>query len=59
MLVENSYFPIILGRSFMERRGVRTDPLDETSVMFMDTGEIIPTDMVVVKNANGDAIPIS
>ncbi|KAM0788523.1 hypothetical protein ACM66B_001651 [Microbotryomycetes sp. NB124-2] len=59
MLVENSYFPIVLGRSFMERRGVRTDPLDPTSVVFMDTGEIVPTDLVIVKDANGEVVPIS
>ncbi|KDE04912.1 hypothetical protein MVLG_04669 [Microbotryum lychnidis-dioicae p1A1 Lamole] len=59
MLVENSYFPVILGRSFMERRGVRTDPLDQTSVVFMDTGEVIPTDLVIVKDAAGHVIPIS
>ncbi|GAA6008741.1 hypothetical protein JCM10207_001704 [Rhodosporidiobolus poonsookiae] len=59
MLVENSYFPVILGRSFMERRGVRTDPLDQTSVTFLDSGEQIPTDLVIVKNAAGQVIPIS
>ncbi|GAA5998653.1 uncharacterized protein JCM10292_007132 [Rhodotorula paludigena] len=59
MLVENSYFPVILGRSFMERRGVRTDPLDQTSVVFMDTNESVPTDLVVVKDANGVVVPIS
>ncbi|ORY37832.1 hypothetical protein BCR35DRAFT_285693 [Leucosporidium creatinivorum] len=59
MLVENSYFPIILGRSFMERRGVRTDPLDQTSVVFMDTGEVVPTDLVIVKDAHGEVVPIS
>lgn len=59
MLVENSYFPVILGRSFMERRGVRTDPLDQESVVFMDTGESIPIDMVIVRDAAGDPIPIS
>ncbi|GAA6058613.1 hypothetical protein JCM10212_004024 [Sporobolomyces blumeae] len=59
MLVENSYFPVILGRSFMERRGVRTDPLDQTSVVFMDTNEAIPTDLVIVKDKNGRVVPIS
>ncbi|GAA5916305.1 hypothetical protein JCM6882_001077 [Rhodosporidiobolus microsporus] len=59
MLVENSYFPVILGRSFMERRGVRTDPLDQTSVIFMDTNEHVPTDLVIVKDANGVVVPIS
>lgn len=37
MLVENAFFPVILGRSFMEKRGVKTDPLDQTSVTFMDS----------------------
>lgn len=43
----------------MERRGVRTDPLDQTSVVFMDTGEVVPTDLVVVKDSAGDTISIS
>ncbi|GAA5950250.1 hypothetical protein JCM3765_004254 [Sporobolomyces pararoseus] len=59
MLVESSYFPVILGRSFMERRGVRTDPLDQTSVVFMDTNEAIPTDLVIVKDKQGRVVPIS
>ncbi|BGO89911.1 hypothetical protein NBRC10512_003750 [Rhodotorula toruloides] len=59
MLVENSYFPVILGRSFMERRGVRTDPLDPTRVVFMDTNEVVPTDLVVVKDRDGSVVPIS
>ncbi|GAA5982403.1 hypothetical protein JCM11641_006972 [Rhodosporidiobolus odoratus] len=59
MLVENSYFPVILGRSFMERRGVRTDPLDQTSVVFMDTNESISTDLVIVKDKDGKVVPIS
>jgi len=59
MLVENAFFPVILGRSFMEKRGVRTDPLDPTFVTFMDTGEHIPVDLVIVKDINGKAIPIA
>jgi hypothetical protein len=43
----------------MERRGVRTDPLDQTSVVFMDTGEVVPTDLVVVKDASGAPVSIS
>lgn len=45
--------------SFMERRGVRTDPLDQTSVVFMDTNEVIPTDLVIVKDKDGVVVPIS
>lgn len=32
MLAEDSYFPVILGRSFMEKRGVRTDPIDQSEL---------------------------
>lgn len=59
MLVENSYFPVILGRSFMEKRRVQTNPLDQTHIVFQDNGETVPCDIVVVKDANGTPIPIS
>jgi len=59
MLVENSYFPVILGRSFMEKRRIQTDPLDQTHIVFQDNGETVPCDIVVVKDANGVPIPIS
>ena len=72
MLVEQAFFPVVLGRSFMEKRQVRFDPLDQTAVLFQvrsplsqladafqDTGEYVPTDVVVVKDANGAAITVS
>jgi len=59
MLIENAFFPVILGRSFMEKRRVSYDQLDQTSVIFGDTGERVPTDLVVIKDINGKAIPIS
>lgn len=34
MLVEQAFFPVVLGRSFMEKRQVRFDPLDQTAVLF-------------------------
>jgi hypothetical protein len=33
----------------MEKRGVKIDPLDQTWVQLLDTGEVIPTDVVIVK----------
>lgn len=53
MLAEDSYFPVILGRSFMEKRGVRTDPIDMTSVIFMDNGERADVEVVVVRDELG------
>ncbi|KIJ24066.1 hypothetical protein M422DRAFT_275246 [Sphaerobolus stellatus SS14] len=38
-LAEETHFDVILGWSFMEKRGVKTDPLDMTSVARLDTGE--------------------
>jgi len=58
MLAEDSYFPVILGRSFMEKRGVRTDPIDMTSVTFMDNGERADVEVVVVRDEAGEPIPI-
>ena len=58
MLAEDSYFPVILGRSFMEKRGVRTDPLDMTSVIFMDNGERADVEVVVVRDEHGNPVPI-
>lgn len=59
MLVENSYFPVILGRSFMEKRHVQTNPLDQTHVIFNDVGETVPCDIVVVRDSNNNVIPVS
>jgi len=43
----------------MEKRRVQTNPLDQTHVIFQDIGEVVPCDIVVVKDANGNPIPIS
>ncbi|KIJ27372.1 hypothetical protein M422DRAFT_271435 [Sphaerobolus stellatus SS14] len=43
-LAEETHFDVILGRSFMEKRGVRTDPLDMTSMARLDTGESLEFD---------------
>lgn len=58
MLAEDSYFPVILGRSFMEKRGVRTDPIDMTSVIFMDNGERADVEVVVVRDELGNPVAI-
>lgn len=58
MLAEDSYFPVILGRSFMEKRGVRTDPIDMTSVIFMDNGERADVEVVVVRDELGQPVAI-
>lgn len=58
MLAEDSYFPVVLGRSFFEKRKIRTDPVDMTNVVFMDTGEHVDVEVVVVRDEKGEPVPI-
>lgn len=58
MLAEDSYFPVILGRHFQELRQIRFDPIDMTSVVFMDTGERPDVEVVVVRDEHGEPVPI-
>ncbi|GHJ88974.1 hypothetical protein NliqN6_5376 [Naganishia liquefaciens] len=59
MLSEETNFDCVLGRSWMEKMGIKTDPLDQTSVVYMDTGERIPCDVVVLKDAKGEVITVT
>ncbi|KAJ9101483.1 hypothetical protein QFC19_005134 [Naganishia cerealis] len=59
MLSEETNFDCVLGRSWMEKMGIKTDPLDQTSVTYMDTGERIPCDVVVLKDASGEVITVT
>lgn len=59
MLCEDSYFPVVLGRTFMEKRGVRTDPVDQTSITFMDTGERADVEVVVVRDEHHEPVVIT
>lgn len=59
MLAEDSYFPVILGRSFMEKRGVRTDPVDPLNVVFMDNGERPDVEVVVVRDEKGEIVTVT
>ncbi|KIO21531.1 hypothetical protein M407DRAFT_80274 [Tulasnella calospora MUT 4182] len=58
-LSEESHFDVILGRSFMERRGIKLDALDPTSVVCTDTGETIDCDLVVIKDWRGEVVTIT
>ena len=43
------------GQSLM----VRIDPLDQTALTYMDSGEVIPCDLVVLKDAEGNVITVT
>jgi len=58
-LSEEAHFDVILGRSFMETRGIKLDALDSTSVVCMDTGEKVDCDLVVIKDWRGEVVTIT
>ncbi|KDN53356.1 hypothetical protein K437DRAFT_253048 [Tilletiaria anomala UBC 951] len=57
-LAEDSYFPVILGRSFQEKRGVKTDPIDPASIQFLDNNEYADVEIVVVRDEHGQPVVI-
>jgi hypothetical protein len=58
-LSEESHFDIVLGRSFMERRSVKTDTLDLTSVHCMDTGEKVDCEVVIIRDGKGEYVTVT
>lgn len=58
-LSEESHFDCILGRSFMEKRQVKTDPVDPTDVVCMDTGEKIDCELVILKDGRGQIVTVT
>ncbi|KIJ25130.1 hypothetical protein M422DRAFT_273951, partial [Sphaerobolus stellatus SS14] len=58
-LAEEAHFDVILGRSFMEKRGVKTDPLDMTSVVCLDTGESLECEVVIIRDGKGDIVTVT
>lgn len=40
-------------------RPLRVDPLDQTMLTYMDSGEVIPCDLVVLRDAKGEIITIT
>ena len=58
-LSEESHFDVVLGRSFMEKRQVKTDPVDPTDVRCMDTGEKIDCELVILKDGKGQIVMVT
>jgi len=58
-LSEESHFDVVLGRSFMERRSVKTDTLDMTSVYCMDTGEKVDCEVVIIRDGKGEYVTVT
>ncbi|KAI9572049.1 hypothetical protein HD554DRAFT_2185629 [Boletus coccyginus] len=58
-LSEEPHFDVVLGRSFFERRQIRTSSIDPTEVVCMDTGEKIGCELVVLKDGRGDIVIVT
>lgn len=58
-LSEEPHFDVVLGRSFFERRQIRTSSIDPTEVVCMDTGERIECELVVLKDGRGDIVIVT
>lgn len=58
-LSEETHFDCILGRSFMEMRGIKTDPSDPTNVVCLDTGEQLDCELVIIRDGNGEIVTVT
>ena len=58
-LSEETHFDIILGRSFVERRQIKFDPVDPTDVVCQDTGEKIDCEIVILRDGRGQIVLVS
>jgi hypothetical protein len=47
------------GRADCNSYRVRTDPLDQTHISYYESGEVIPCDIVVLKDASGQVITVT
>jgi len=58
-LSEETHFDCILGRSFMEQRSIKTDLLDPTNIVCMDTGEKLDVELVIIRDGNGEIVTVT
>lgn len=58
-LSEESHFDVVLGRSFVERRQIKLDPVDPTDVVCQDTGEKIDCELVILKDGRGQIVTVT
>lgn len=58
-LSEESHFDVVLGRSFMEMRQIKTDPTDPTDIVCLDTGEKIDCELVILKDGKGEIVTVT
>lgn len=58
-LSEETHFDVVLGRSFMERRGVKIDPTDLTNVVCTDVDEKLDVEVVIIRDGKGEIVTVT
>ncbi|KAG6839214.1 hypothetical protein C0991_004838 [Blastosporella zonata] len=58
-LAEEPHFDVVLGRSFFEKRQIRTSSLDPTDVVCLDTGEKVECELVILKDGRGEIVTVT
>ena len=58
-LSEEPHFDVVLGRSFFEKRQIRTTTIDPTDVVCLDTGEKIECELVILKDGKGEIVTVT
>ncbi|KAF9440326.1 hypothetical protein P691DRAFT_780115 [Macrolepiota fuliginosa MF-IS2] len=58
-LSEEPHFDVVLGRSFFERRQIKTSSIDLTDVVCLDTGEKIECEVVILKDGKGEIVTVT
>lgn len=58
-LSEEPHFDVVLGRSFFEKRKIRTSSTDPTDVVCLDTGEKIECELVILKDGRGEIVTVT
>ncbi|TFK30172.1 hypothetical protein FA15DRAFT_752275 [Coprinopsis marcescibilis] len=58
-LSEEPHFDVVLGRSFCEKRQIKTNAVDPTDVWCLDTGEKIECELVILKDGRGEIVTVT
>lgn len=58
-LSEEPHFDVVLGRSFFEKRQIKTNPTDPTEVVCLDAGERVEVEVVVLKDGRGEIVIVT
>ncbi|KAI0318928.1 hypothetical protein OF83DRAFT_878109 [Amylostereum chailletii] len=58
-LSEESHFDVVLGRAFMEKRLIKTNPVDPTDLICLDTHEKLDCELVILKDGKGEIVTVT